>query len=64
MYVFSRETAFVQESGPDWDGDPIGYVYGRYSGLTQSPTQPPQAMSAKGLMSPPSGRRTAGSAWL
>ena len=28
VFYYSQKTAFLQDTGPDWDGDPVGYAYG------------------------------------
>ena len=27
FFYYSQQTTFVQDTGPDWDGDPVGYLY-------------------------------------
>ncbi len=27
VYYYSQNTSFTQDTGPDWDGDPVGYLY-------------------------------------
>ncbi len=34
VYFYSQKTAFLQDTGPDWDGDPIGYAYGAHNNFT------------------------------
>ncbi len=34
FFYYSQKTAFLQDTGPDWDGDPIGYVYGADNNFT------------------------------